>query len=276
MTVDHPENLDRLGLFKNRLPQHSTAGTEAIKLRFRNARAAATPPNSTAIPQAQKADLTPPSIETAIDDKASQSAVDMDMPVSNEASPEPSSISNENGFQIFKNKPVQSSAKPAQLTPQNDIPKDAEPVPMEADAIEEALRLINAEDEELAQSDNPDHIGFAPIGIADAEPEIKPEIKDADEALIDAIITPGVFGADTPPTPTEQDNHDDHDAHAEAAPSEPISEKASIPPADKLHHWQIGQSIAHTIKGIVKSEVDHALDQLARQAVRDALKAQRA
>lgn len=236
-------NLDK---FRKRLPTQRSTETGNIRLRFQRAKASKLAPPSAA-----------PAIETAPAEpiERPQEATPINPPI--EAAPSPTSdVIAEGGFQIYKRQGEQKpKTAPANHHPADEIPRDVDPVPMGADAIEEALRLINAEDEENLnrQENKPDHdIGFTPLGIAE------------DPAPIgeDAIV-PGVFGI----SDTAQ-----HSSTTEEAT--PQSSDASS--HDALNAFGIGQSISHVIKDIVKTEIDHTIDALTRQAVRDALKAHHA
>ena len=203
---------------------------------------------------------------------------------SDEAKP----IMNENGFQIFKpDRPEEKEVAAKSLGHHADdevISKDAEAVPMKADAIEEALRLISNDEDnaEDASADNntPADIGFIP-----------------------ANINPGIFGA--APSSSDNDGASDQSQHideeqlindilsgdvamqaedasltSDAEASEKSTASLHVISGDgndassskeKIHNLQIGQAIASSIRGIVKDEVDTALDQMARNAVREVL-----
>ena len=200
-------------------------------------------------------------------------------------------IMSENGFQIFKpNKPedaslddnsVENIAASLSDNADDQISKTVDPVPMGSDAIEEALKLI---------ADQPSEAESA-------------EEKEPDIGFIPANINPGIFGSTSPsseddtPMPQDDDqiisdllNENDpltasipsqDEAQAETASPLHLVETSStqteashddVPAKDKIQNWQIGQAIASSIRHIVKDEVDLALDRMAREAVRDALR----
>ena len=244
-------NLDK---FRKRLPKQQPTQTGDIRSRFQRAKAIKLAPAPSAI-AAPPAEVTAPSSEPA----PINPPITPEMPASEK-------VIEEGGFQIYKKKvELKPSAPALDHIAADDIPRDVDPVPMGADAIEEALRLINAEDEEDlddAEKKSDDDFGFAPLGIAE---DLSPLGSDA--------IIPGVFGA--------TDKEIEQAAIDEAA-NKTTQEMAAAPqsqnaPSDhSLNAFGIGQSISHVIKDIVKTEVDHTIDALTRQAVRDALKAHHA
>ena len=197
-------------------------------------------------------------------------------------------IMNENGFQIFK--PERPEEDPAhdtvvsQLDGGDDtIPKSVEPVPMGADAIEEALKLIG--DDHHHETDDQDEvssdIGFIPaninpgtFGTDDASAlhdgqDTDKSVTD-DEQLINDILSEEAISADD----------DDNVGQAMSATTlhvvdQPKTPETDTSPQDKIQNWQIGHAMASSIRGIVKNEVDTALDKMARDAVREVLRAYR-
>ncbi len=187
-------------------------------------------------------------------------------------------ILSENGFQIFKpNKPEDNTAEDKSLsfdTSNEDIiNKNVAPVPMDGDAIEEALKLIEEQhdDDDKPQGDvDTQEVGFVPANISPGTfgAENSPEQLKNDEQLISDILSEDFADLAAPPSVSEEKPSVGPSLHVVDNPT-----AHDTPPEDKIQNWQIGQAIAASIRGIVKEEVDTALDQLARQAVRDAIRA---
>ena len=206
-------------------------------------------------------------------------------------------IMSENGFQIFKpNKPEDASADEnsieniaASLSDHADdqINKTVDPVPMGSDAIEEALKLIEDQpaDDESTDEKEPD-IGFIPANINpgvfgstspssedDQAEDDTPIPQDDDQIISDLLNEDG-------PVISSMPSHDEGQKETvsplhlvETASTQTETSHDDVPAKDKIQNWQIGQAIASSIRHIVKDEVDLALDRMAREAVRDALRA---
>ena len=206
-------------------------------------------------------------------------------------------IMSENGFQIFKPaKPEADNASDENTLSaaiaenlEDMVNKSVDPVPMKPDAIEEALQMINDEDNDHADKKDEDaDIGFIPVNIspgifgsdenasstAKEDEELSGPIDD--DQLISELLnedTPVISSKPAPETPEPEETK---------APSLQLVENAqadekqeTVPAKDKIQHWQIGQAIASSIRNIVKDEVDLALDRMAREAVREAIRAHR-
>ncbi len=326
---------DQLDGFRQRLPQRLTASDASshqidpvqrdhintIKARMAAAKSDVTSPLATRLQRATAAPIpasTPPSapIDTP-EDAPVQIETPKETPIAaapNEApidAPvEPSSGAEEmetnDGFQIFKarsvpHKPalVEPSA-PEASTAQNDV----EPVPMAPDAIEDALKLIEEEDEQNNASSETPAIGFTPSNLIDDDPApaLDPDTND-DSGTNEDDFPIGVFGASAPSNQNQlTDNDADHTDHKsdDTTPDAPTPEdmelaaalsaefaqmpasspetEANVSVLDEDHrrNIDIGRNMASSIKSIIRDEVDETLDRIARQAVRDALKAHRA
>ena len=214
-------------------------------------------------------------------------------------------IMSENGFQIFKPaKPEADNASDrsddntlnAALNENLDdiVNKSVDPVPMKPDAIEEALQMINDEDNDHAdKKDNDADIGFIPVNIAPGifgSDEIPSSTSKEDEELSGPIdddqLISELLNEDSPilssKPPAETPAVESPAPDEPKAPSLQLVENAeagekqeTVPAKDKIQHWQIGQAIASSIRNIVKDEVDLALDRMAREAVREAIRAHR-
>lgn len=206
-------------------------------------------------------------------------------------------IMSENGFQIFKpNKPEDIAADEnsieniaASLSGHADdqISKTVDPVPMGSDAIEEALKLIEDQPAETESTDEkePD-IGFIPANInpgvfgstspssEDDQAEDDTPMPQDDEQIISDLLN------EEGPVISSMPSHDEGQEETisplhlvETSSTQTEASHDEIPAKDKIQNWQIGQAIASSIRHIVKDEVDLALDRMAREAVRDALRA---
>lgn len=209
-------------------------------------------------------------------------------------------IMSENGFQIFKpTKPEADNASDLSdentlsvaldENPDDMINKSVDPVPMKPDAIEEALQMINDEDNDQADKKDADaDIGFIPVNIApgifgsDETPSSTAKQDEElsgpidDDQLISELLkedTPILSSKPTAETPVPDETKAPSLQLVENAKSDEKQE--AVPAKDKIQHWQIGQAIASSIRNIVKDEVDIALDRMAREAVREAIRAHR-
>ena len=190
------------------------------------------------------------------------------------------------GFQIFKSRSIPQKPILADLPEQVDHDEQTavEPVPMAPDAIEDALKLIEEEDQsDLASLEKP-AVGFTPSNLMvdeDETPDLPignfggnfgaPEASNQNQiddlkASDDEIELAAALSAELSALPL---NHD------EASHDEPTA-TVSILDDDHRRNIEIGRNVASSIKSIIRDEVDETLDRIARQAVRDALKANRA
>ena len=190
------------------------------------------------------------------------------------------------GFQIFKSRSIPQKPILADLPEQVDHDEQTavEPVPMAPDAIEDALKLIEEEDQsDLASLEKP-AVGFTPSNLMvdeDETPDLPignfggnfgaPEASNQNQiddlkASDDEIELAAALSAELSALPQNHDvaNIDDNEA------------KVSILDDDHRRNIEIGRNVASSIKSIIRDEVDETLDRIARQAVRDALKANRA
>lgn len=202
------------------------------------------------------------------------------------------------GFQIFKSRAVPQ--KPALTDAPEHVESDksaVEPVPMAPDAIEDALKLIEEEDQSNLASSAKTAVGFTPSNLMtdDADTNDLP-IGDfgASEASNQNQITHDDADSKhhgTDDFNTSRDEMDlaaalsaelsqstpDHDmATIDEASCDEIGAKVSVLDHDHRRNIDIGRNVASSIKSIIRDEVDETLDRIARQAVRDALKAHRA
>ena len=324
---------DQLDGFRQRLPQRLSASDASshqidrvqrdhintIKARMAAAKSDVTSPLATRLQRVTTTSTpasTPPSapIDTP-EDAPVQIETRTDTPIAAapiEAPIKPASGAEEmetnDGFQIFKarsvpHKPalVEPSA-PEASTAQNDV----EPVPMAPDAIEDALKLIEEEDEQNNASSETPAIGFTPSNLIDDAPA--PALDPASDADDDSGTNEdnfpiGVFGATAPSNQNQLTNNDADKTENKAQDTTPdaptpddmelaaaLSAEFSQMPAsapeteanvsvldeDHRRNIDIGRNVASSIKSIIRDEVDETLDRIARQAVRDALKAHRA
>ena len=294
---NQPGDKDRLEEFRQRLPQRdeNLDHIEAIKARMAAAKSDLDIPVKTRLERAlptpvPASDLTPATAEPA------PFAEDHILP---EIAPKPTDVAPQDkpsgtaeefetndGFQIFKSRSIPQ--KPVLVDAPESVvsldQSDVEPVPMAPDAIEDALKLIKEEDESNLTSSEKHAVGFTPSNL----------MVDEDESP-DLLI--GDFGGDFgAPTASNQNQIDDLNAsdddielaatlsaelseaplnHDEASHDEPAA-TVSILDDDHRRNIEIGKNVASSIKSIIRDEVDETLDRIARQAVRDALKAHRA
>ena len=326
---------NRLDGFRQRLPQRLTASDSSshqidpvqrdhintIKARMAAAKSGVTSPLATRLQRTTTTSTpasTPPSapidtpedapvqIETPTDTPiaATPNEAPIDAPI--EASNGAEEMETNDGFQIFKARSVPHKpalvepSPPEESTAQNDV----EPVPMAPDAIEDALKLIEEEDEQNNASSETPAIGFTPSNLIDDDPApaLDPDTND-DSGTNEDDFTIGVFGASAPSNQNQlTDNDADHTDHKsdDTTPDAPTPEdmelaaalsaefaqmpasspetEANVSVLDEDHrrNIDIGRNMASSIKSIIRDEVDATLDRIARQAVRDALKAHRA
>ena len=250
---------DQLDGFRQRLPQRLTASDASshqidpvqrdhintIKARMAAAKSDVTSPLATRLQRATTASTpasTPPSapIDTP-EDAPVQIETPTDTPIAAapiDAPVEPSSGAEEmetnDGFQIFKARSVPH--KPAVVEPSapeaSTVQNDVEPVPMAPDAIEDALKLIEEEDEQNNASSETPTIGFTPSNLIDDAPALDPASDaDDDSGTNEDDFTIGVFGASAPSNQnqlTEDDaDHTDHKAQ-DTAPDAPTPEDMEL------------------------------------------------
>ena len=313
---------DQLDGFRQRLPQRLTASDASshqidpvqrdhintIKARMAAAKSDVTSPLATRFQRATTTS-TPASIPPSapIDtpkDAPVQIETPIDAPV--EASNGAEEMETNDGFQIFKARSVPH--KPALVEPSapeaSTVQNDVEPVPMAPDAIEDALKLIEEEDEQNNASSETPAIGFTPSNLIDDDPALDPDPDADDDSRTNEDDFPiGVFGASAPSNQNQltedEADHTDHKAQdttpdaptpedmelaaalsaefAQMPASSPETEaNVSVLDEDHRRNIDIGRNMASSIKSIIRDEVDETLDRIARQAVRDALKAHRA
>ena len=211
------------------------------------------------------------------------------------------------------NKPILDTPELSQnLNQDDDVNKSAaskvDPVPMAPDAIEDALRLIEDEDGATDHNDQDQvsAIGFTPSNLlgdtpesdpfpignfgvideqssgspsASADPEMSPD-EIAIAAALSTEIEPSddeTSAAKSHQTTTElitNPANDDDQSRLTVANASAVS--LDVMKDDERRNMEIGHHMANSIRSIISSEVDETLDRIARQAVRDALKAHRA
>ena len=201
----------------------------------------------------------------------------------------------EDGFQIFKARSMPKKSDPIPA-PQamEESKKSVDPVPMEQDAIEEALKLIQDEDSEDMIADAPSHaIGFTPSGLS--PDDFNPGSFGGHGAPSNDVVSSlDIPQAEMPQISGDDDitkaQRDEMDIAAALSEEFGVSQDLTTASADaemdiveptvlneqQRQNMEIGQSMAKSIKSIISDEVDQTLDRIARQAVRDALKAHRA
>ena len=288
---------DRLEEFRQRLPQRNEArgNIDAIKARMAAAKSDLTIPVKTRL---ERAIPTPPPASdlTAVTAEPALSVEDNIQP---ETAPKPADVAPQDkpsgdakefetndGFQIFKSRSIPQ--KPVLVDAPESGEKDdqgaVEPVPMAPDAIEDALKLIEEEDKsDFALPEKP-AVGFTPSNLMvdeDETPDLPigdfggnfgaPEASNQNQiddlkASDDEIELAAALSAELSALPQNHDvaNIDENEA------------KVSILDDDHSRNIEIGRNVASSIKSIIRDEVDETLDRIARQAVRDALKANRA
>ena len=332
--------------FRERLPhrQHVSGNdvTDAIKARMAAAKSAVMPP---AYAQDSAPAMTPVEVIAAQHSDPALDTPQFEAPQPPDHPPQPLHQSQEfetdDGFQIFKNrsvppKPVLPEAPAFNPEADQAATAEVEPVPMAPDAIEDALKLIEAEDERNTDdgSDTAEQepaIGFTPSNLRGDAPESQPfpignfgafdqpDTSSLDGASLDEAPSDGTPLDGTPlnGTPAQNALHNDgpngapndtdyipldgadNDQGASQASRDEIDIAAALSaefalpdpvasPANDVavpdlqvvddnqrRNMEIGKSMANSIKSIIKDEVDSTLDRIARQAVRDALKAHR-
>lgn len=297
-----PVQRDHINTIKARMAAAKSDVTSPLATRLQRA-TTTSPPDST--PSSAPIDTpedAPVQIETPTDTPIAAAPIEAPIDAPVEASSDAEEMETNDGFQIFKvrsvpHKPalVEPSA-PEASTAQNDV----EPVPMAPDAIEDALKLIEEEDEQNNASSETPAIGFTPSNLVDDE--ATPDADD-DSGTNEDDLPIGVFGATAPSNQNQLTNNDaDHTDHKaqDTTPDVPTPEymelaaalsaefdqmpasspetEANVSVLDEDHrrNIDIGRNMASSIKSIIRDEVDETLDRIARQAVRDALKAHRA
>ena len=203
------------------------------------------------------------------------------------------------GFQIFKSRSVPQKPILADLPEQVEHAeqKQIEPVPMAPDAIEDALKLIEEEDQsDFALPEKP-AVGFTPsnlmmdedetpdlpvgdfgAAVASNQNQMHPLDVEANDQPIDNLHVSDdeieLAAALSAELSTLPQNHDG--ASHNGAGLDNDEAKISVLDDDHRRNIEIGRNVASSIKSIIRDEVDETLDRIARQAVRDALKAHRA
>ena len=288
---------DRLEEFRQRLPQRNEArgNIDAIRARMAAAKSDLTIPVKTRL---ERAIPTPPPASdlTAVTAEPALSVEDNIQP---ETAPKPADVAPQDepsgdakefetndGFQIFKSRsiPQKPVLVDAPESGERDDQGAVEPVPMAPDAIEDALKLIEEEDQsDFALPEKP-AVGFTPSNLMvdeDETPDLPigdfggnfgaPEASNQNQiddlkASDDEIELAAALSAELSALPQNNDvaNIDDNEA------------RVSILDDDHRRNIEIGRNVASSIKSIIRDEVDETLDRIARQAVRDALKANRA
>ena len=288
---------DRLEEFRQRLPQRDEArgNIDAIKARMAAAKSDLTIPVKTRLERAiptpiPASDLTAVTAEPVLSVEENIQPETALKPADVAPQDKPSGDAEEfetnDGFQIFKSRsiPQKPVLVDAPESGERDDQSAVEPVPMAPDAIEDALKLIEEEDQSDFASPEKPAVGFTPSNLMVDENET-PDLPIGDFG--------GNFGA---PEASNQNQIDDLKAsddeielaaalsaelsalplnHNEASHDEPTA-RVSILDDDHRRNIEIGRNVASSIKSIIRDEVDETLDRIARQAVRDALKAHRA
>ena len=301
-----PVQRDHINTIKARMAAAKSDVTSPLATRLQRATTASTPASTPPSAPIDTPEDAPVQIETPTDTPiaAAPNEAPIDAPI--EASNGAEEMETNDGFQIFKARSVPH--KPAVVEPSapeaSTVQNDVEPVPMAPDAIEDALKLIEEEDEQNNASSETPAIGFTPSNLIDDDPApaLDPDTND-DSGTNEDDFPIGVFGASAPSNQnqlTEDDaDHTDHKAQ-DTAPDAPTPEdmelaaalsaefaqmpasapetEANVSVLDEDHrrNIDIGRNMASSIKSIIRDQVDETLDRIARQAVRDALKAQRA
>ena len=288
---------DRLEEFRQRLPQRNEArgNIDAIKARMAAAKSDLTIPVKTRLERAiptpvPASDLTAVTAEPALSVEENiqpETALKpADIAPQDKTSGDAEEFETNDGFQIFKSRSIPQ--KPVLVDALESGERDdlggVEPVPMAPDAIEDALKLIEEEDQsDFALPEKP-AVGFTPSNLMvneDETPDLPigdfggnfgaPEASNQNQiddlkASDDEIELAAALSAELSALPQNHDvaNIDDNEA------------KVSILDDDHRRNIEIGRNVASSIKSIIRDEVDETLDRIARQAVRDALKAHRA
>ena len=288
---------DRLKEFRQRLPQRDEArgNIDAIKARMVAAKSDLTIPIKTRLERALPTPV-PASDLTAVTAEPTLPTEDIiqpeTAPKSADVAPQakPSGRTEEfetkDGFQIFKSRSVPQKPVLADLPEQVDRNEqsDVEPVPMAPDAIEDALKLIEEEDQSDFALPEKSAVGFTPSNLMvdeDETPDLPigdfggnfdaPEASNQNQiddlkASDDEIELAAALSAELSALPQ---NHD-------VASLDNNEANVSVLDDDHRRNIEIGRNVASSIKSIIRDEVDETLDRIARQAVRDALKAHRA
>ena len=301
---------NRLEEFRQRLPQRDETrdNINAIKARMAAAKSDLYISVGTRLERAIPApvpapDLTPEPFEAAsfLEDN-----------IKPEIAPEPADVAQQDkpsvtaeefetndGFQIFKSRSVPQ--KPV-ITDTPDTmdhaeQKPIEPVPMDPDAIEDALKLIEEEDQsDFALPEKP-AVGFTPSNlIADEDETPDLPVGDFGATVASNQNQMSPIDAEANDQPIDNLHVSDDEIELAAALSAELSAlpqnhdvssqdgagldsnqaKISVLDDDHRRNIEIGRNVASSIKSIIRDEVDETLDRIARQAVRDALKAHRA
>ena len=293
--------------FRERLPhrQHISGNdvTDAIKARMAAAKSAVMPP---AYAPASAPAMTPVEVIAEQDIDPALDTPQFEAPQPPDHPPQPLHQSQEfetdDGFQIFKNrsvppKPVLPEAPAFNPEADQAATAEVEPVPMAPDAIEDALKLIEAEDERNTDdgsdaAEQEPAIGFTPSNLRGDAPESQP-FPIGNFGAFDQPETAQTSSHDRPqqkekkPADSPDVSRDEIDIAAALSAEFALPDAVATPANDvavpdlqvvddnQRRNMEIGKSMANSIKSIIKDEVDSTLDRIARQAVRDALKAHR-
>ena len=293
---------DRLDGFRQRLPQRDETrdNIDAIKARMA---AAKSDLNISVKTRLERVIPTPVPASDLTSDTVEPSLL-VEENIQPEIAPEPTAIAQQDkpsgtaeefetndGFQIFKSRSV--AQKPVLTDLPEQIDRDeqmaVEPVPMAPDAIEDALKLIEEEDQsDFAMPEKP-AVGFTPSNLMaddDETPDLPigdfgtpaasnqnqvDDLNASDDDLELAAALSAELSAQSLGAP-HINNEASHDETNHAGPMAPVSVLGD----DHRRNIEIGQNVASSIKSIIRDEVDETLDRIARQAVRDALIAHRA
>ena len=307
-------NKDRLVEFRQRLPQRDETrdNIDVIKARMVAAKSDLNIPVKSRL---ERAIPTPPPASD-LNTETVEPALPAEENIQPEVAPKPAAIAPQDkpsgtaeefetndGFQIFKSRSVPQ--KPVLADAPEQVERDeqmaVEPVPMAPDAIEDALKLIEEEDQSDYAIPEKPAIGFTPsnlmadddetpdlpIGdfggdfgaalasnqnqVSPLDAEVNDQPADNVNASEDEIELAAALSAELSGTPQ---NHDV--ASLDVASLDNDEAKISVLDDDHRRNIEIGSNVASSIKSIIRDEVDETLDRIARQAVRDALKAHRA
>ena len=293
---------NRLEEFRQRLPQRDETRDhiDAIKARMAAAKSHLNIPVKTRLERAMPApvptpDLTSDTAEAALLTEDNIQPEIAPKPADVAQQDKPSGIAEEfetnDGFQIFKSRSVPQ--KPV-ITDTPDTmdhaeQKPIEPVPMAPDAIEDALKLIEEEDHsDFALPEKP-AVGFTPSNlIADEDETPDLPVGDFGATVASNQNQMSPIDVEANDQPADNVNASDDEIELAAALSAELSRspqnhdgagldsnqaKVSVLDDDHRRNIEIGRNVASSIKSIIRDEVDETLDRIARQAVRDALKA---
>ncbi len=288
---------NRLEEFRQRLPQRDETrdNIDAIKARMAAAKSDFNIPVKTRLERAMPAPVPAPDLTA----ETAEPLAFLEENIQPETAPEPiakapqdkpsgtaEEFETNDGFQIFKSRsiPQKPVIADAPDTMGHAEQKAIEPVPMAPDAIEDALKLIEEEDQSDFALPEKSAVGFTPSNLMTDDDET-PDLPVGDFG--------GDFGAPAASNQNQIDslNASEDEIELAAALSAELSAlpqnhdvtnldnneaKVSILDDDHRRNIEIGKNVASSIKSIIRDEVDETLDRIARQAVRDALKAHRA